>query len=194
MNHKTTTKQTKSKLEPLAPTARVTRIGLGMSRTEAKKFIPSFYHAYIPFNDVEEIEVRIVIKDKRRNVRAGIAHEDLIRVMPATRIISRLERYNNNELVVFHVTGDCLEGFGIFDGDIAVTLLTQDIKNGDFVIAQPFDSSVPLIKRFYRDKHNYIRLDAHNPNYPPITYKAHKVKIIGRVVRIERDIERSSND
>jgi repressor LexA len=83
----------------------------------------------------------------------------------------------DDEVFMLRVTGDSMIDAGIFDGDLVAVRRQPDAKNGEIVAALLEDEAT--VKRFYRED-GYVRLQAENPNYPPIL--ARDVKILGRVI------------
>jgi len=83
-----------------------------------------------------------------------------------------------------HVKGDSMREAGIMDGDIAVFRQQQSADNGDIVVAM-VDEAVTL-KRFFKEK-NRIRLQAENPDYPPIFTQ--NVRVLGRLAHLIRRYE-----
>jgi repressor LexA len=83
-----------------------------------------------------------------------------------------------------HVKGDSMRDAGIMDGDIAVFRHQQTADNGDIVVAM-VDEAVTL-KRFFKEK-NRVRLQAENPDYPPIFTQ--NVRVLGRLAHLIRRYE-----
>ena len=83
-----------------------------------------------------------------------------------------------------HVKGDSMRDAGILDGDVAVFRQQQTAENGDIVVAM-VDEAVTL-KRFFKEK-NRIRLQAENPDYPPIFTQ--NVRVLGRLAHLIRRYE-----
>ena len=85
------------------------------------------------------------------------------------------------------VRGDSMINDAIVEGDLALIRPQGTADNGDIVIAM-IDGEATM-KRFYREK-GRIRLQPRNPNMEPIIIPAgEEVAIIGKVVKIIRDIE-----
>ncbi|MBU8913943.1 MAG: transcriptional repressor LexA [Spirochaetales bacterium] len=80
-----------------------------------------------------------------------------------------------------HVKGDSMHGAGIMDGDVAIFRQQQTAENGDIVVAM-VDEAVTL-KRFFKEK-NRVRLQAENPEYPPIFTQ--NVRVLGRLAHLIR--------
>jgi repressor LexA len=83
-----------------------------------------------------------------------------------------------------HVKGDSMRDAGIMDGDVAVFRHQQTADNGDIVVAM-VDEAVTL-KRFFKEK-NRVRLQAENPDYPPIFTQ--NVRVLGRLAHLIRRYE-----
>ena len=83
-----------------------------------------------------------------------------------------------------HVKGDSMHDAGIVDGDIAIFRQQQTADNGDIVVAM-VDEAVTL-KRFFKEK-NRVRLQAENPDYPPIFTQ--NVRVLGRLAHLIRRYE-----
>ncbi len=70
---------------------------------------------------------------------------------------------------------------GIFDGDIILVESTQDVKNGDTVVALMEDSAT--VKTFYRED-GHIRLQPENSSMDPIIVE--DCMILGKVFGVFR--------
>ena len=88
----------------------------------------------------------------------------------------------NKTYFAVKIRGDSMSGIGIMDGDIAVIQKQETARNGEIAVAV-VDEAVTL-KRFYSEK-SRIRLQAENPNYPPVYCK--NVRILGLLSRIIRN-------
>ena len=85
------------------------------------------------------------------------------------------------------VKGDSMINDAIVEGDLALIRPQKTADNGDIVVAM-IDGEATL-KRFYRER-GRIRLQPRNPNMEPIIIPAgEEVTIIGKAIRIVRDIE-----
>ncbi|HUJ90416.1 MAG TPA: transcriptional repressor LexA [Syntrophorhabdales bacterium] len=85
------------------------------------------------------------------------------------------------------VRGDSMINDAIVEGDLALIRPQEIAQNGDIVVAM-VDGEATL-KRFYRER-GHIRLQPRNPNMNPIIISAgEEVSIIGKVIKIVRDIE-----
>ena len=66
------------------------------------------------------------------------------------------------------VRGMSMRDVGILDGDLLAVQATQDVRNGQIVVARLGDDVT--VKRFHRQK-NQIELHAENPDYPTIVVR-----------------------
>ncbi len=83
---------------------------------------------------------------------------------------------------VFHVSGDSMVDIGIYEGDLAIVKKTNDIKNGDIVIAD-VDGTYTI--KTYKERNGEIWLEAANSFYKKIKPK-YKLEIFGKVIGITR--------
>jgi repressor LexA len=85
------------------------------------------------------------------------------------------------------VKGDSMVNDAILEGDLALIRPQETAENGDIVVAMVAGEAT--LKRFYRER-NHIRLQPRNPNMEAIIIPAgEQVSIVGKVVKIVRDIE-----
>lgn len=89
---------------------------------------------------------------------------------------------SNKSSYVLQARGDSMVDDGILDGDYVVIEETQDVKNGEIVVAM-LPGGFATLKRFYREE-NRIRLQPANSTMSPIYVKS--VEIRGRVVAVIR--------
>lgn len=82
--------------------------------------------------------------------------------------------------------GDSLIDDGIYEGDIAVVEITEDVRNGQLVAVRT-DGGL-LIKYFYRDVKR-VRLEGRNASYTPLYFSRNQVVIEGIVRQIIRKIQ-----
>ena len=117
-------------------------------------------------------------------VRAGLpalAFEDIEGYCPLERMQLRGGAF------FLRVRGDSMINDAIVEGDLALIRPQSTAGNGDIVVAM-VDGEATL-KRFYRER-DHIRLQPRNPNMEPIIIPAgEEVTIIGKVVKIVRDVE-----
>jgi repressor LexA len=88
-----------------------------------------------------------------------------------------LDFVGDDAMFMLRVRGDSMINAGIFDGDLVAIRQQPDANNGDIVAALLEEEAT--VKRFFREG-DRVRLQAENPNYPPIL--SQEVKILGRVV------------
>lgn len=116
-------------------------------------------------------------------VRAGqpaMAFEDIEGYYPVEKLQLRGGAF------FLRVKGDSMIGDAILEGDLALIRSQDTAVNGDIVVAM-VDGEATM-KRFYLER-DHIRLQPRNPNMEPIIIPAGKeVSIIGKVVKIVRDI------
>jgi repressor LexA len=94
------------------------------------------------------------------------------------------ELLGSKQHFALQITGDSMEGAGIFGGDVGVFAHQQVANNGEIVVAM-VDDAVTL-KRFYKEK-NRVRLEAENPAYPSIYTQ--NVRVLGKLVHLIRSYE-----
>ncbi|MDR2102041.1 MAG: transcriptional repressor LexA [Treponema sp.] len=85
------------------------------------------------------------------------------------------------EYFAVKVRGDSMEGAGIMDGDTAIIEKKSLVPNGEIAVA--LINEAVTLKRFFKES-NRIRLQAENPNYPPIYSR--DVRILGQLSHIIR--------
>ncbi len=98
--------------------------------------------------------------------------------LPASMVKSKAEVFT------LEVVGDSMINVGIFDGDTVIVEKTQDVRNGEIVVAMTDQFEVTL-KTFYKEK-QYFRLQPENDNLEPIILK--EVTIIGKATGLYRKI------
>jgi len=79
------------------------------------------------------------------------------------------------------VRGASMCDAGILDGDIAIVRRQEDADNGDIVVAMIQEAAT--LKRFFRES-NRIRLQAENPDFPPIFTQ--NLRILGKLRAVQR--------
>lgn len=117
-------------------------------------------------------------------VRAGLptlAVEDIEGYFPLEKMQLRGGTF------FLRVKGDSMINDAITDGDLALIRPQATADNGDIVVAMV--NGEATLKRFHREK-DHIRLQPRNPNMEPIIIPAGEdVTIIGKAIKIIRDIE-----
>jgi repressor LexA len=97
--------------------------------------------------------------------------------------ITGQERLELNDLFgpnryALQVKGDSMIDAGILDGDLVVIERCDTADNGAIVVAL-IDNEEATLKRLRRLKSGRIKLIAENPEMPPLTYAAKRVRIQG---------------
>ncbi|MGB9885718.1 MAG: transcriptional repressor LexA [Moorellales bacterium] len=106
-----------------------------------------------------------------------VSEETVIGYLPLPR------RFAEEGFICLEVSGDSMEGVGIYDGDCVLVRLQPTAENGQTVVAR-VDGEV-TVKRFYRVG-NKVRLEPANAGYRPI--EPQQVEIIGVVKKVIRDV------
>jgi repressor LexA len=119
----------------------------------------------------------------------GVAYEYI------DEYISVDDTYRPDEMRGFRAEGDSMEGDFIFDGDICLVHLQEEVSNGDIavvVICDDLESCEGTLKHVYKDADGTISLQASNPKYRPRFFKGEDVKkvhIVGKVVEVRRKLQ-----
>jgi repressor LexA len=96
---------------------------------------------------------------------------------------------HHGDIKAFRCRGDSMNGLGIFEGDIAIVRVQDDVDNGDLAIVI-VDGDEGMLKRV-RKQEGAIILESANPTYPPRVFTGedmNKVRVIGKVVEIRRSL------
>lgn len=96
---------------------------------------------------------------------------------------------HHGDIKAFRCRGDSMTGLGIFDGDIAIVRVQDDVDSGDLAIVIVNDDEGTL-KRIRRQE-GAIILESANPAYPPKVFTGESMnalRIIGKVVEIRRSL------
>ncbi|ERT60788.1 LexA family protein [Megasphaera vaginalis (ex Srinivasan et al. 2021)] len=91
------------------------------------------------------------------------------------------------DIRAFHCKGDSMIGLGIFDGDIAIARMQNDIESGELAIVI-INGDEGTLKRV-RKADSVIVLESANPEYPPRIFagkEANKVRIVGKVIEVRK--------
>ncbi len=86
---------------------------------------------------------------------------------------------------VLQVRGNSMIEEQIRDGDYVIVEDRQTAQNGEVVIAL-IDKEEATLKKFYREKNGWIRLQPANPDMQPLSFPPDRVKIQGIVIGILR--------
>lgn len=95
------------------------------------------------------------------------------------------ERFvNGGTNFMLRVKGESMIGAGIMDGDLILVQQTEDVKNGEIVVAMidGFESEA-TVKTYYRES-GHIRLQPENETMSPIIVR--DAKIVGKVKGVFR--------
>ena len=92
---------------------------------------------------------------------------------------------NNNQHYALKVSGESMINAGILDGDIAILEKTNDVINGDIVVAL-IDGQEATLKRF-RKKTNSIALEPANKKFETRIFGLERVLIQGKLVGLIRN-------
>ena len=87
----------------------------------------------------------------------------------------------NEESFMLKVKGESMINAGIMDGDHIIVKKSQDVHNGDIVVALLEDSAT--VKTFYKE-HDHIRLQPENDSMDPIIVE--NIEILGKVFGVFR--------
>lgn len=97
------------------------------------------------------------------------------------------DKYRQEEVVAFRAVGDSMEGDYIFDGNICLVHLQEDVEDGAIAVVV-IDGEEGTLKRV-RKQPNMIILEASNSAYPPRVFAgadANLVRIVGRVIEVRQ--------
>jgi SOS-response transcriptional repressor LexA len=84
------------------------------------------------------------------------------------------------------INDSSLLGAHICRGDFAIIELTQEVASGELVAVRL--STKKLVRYLYFEPDHRVRLEAAHPSYPPSSFLPSQVALIGRVIRVERDL------
>lgn len=134
----------------------------------------------------------------KRTTSSGLAPRDLqlpllgriaagkpLEAVPSNESLSLTEFVGSKSVFVLQVKGNSMVEDHICDGDFVVVEKTQNAENGDTVVAL-IDNGEATLKRFYREKNDYVRLQPANVEMQPIVVKAKDLTVQGRVIAVLR--------
>lgn len=94
-----------------------------------------------------------------------------------------------DDVKAFKCWGDSMTGVGIFDGDIAIVQMQDNVESGDIAIVT-INGNEGTLKRVI--KHDgAIILEAANPSYPARAFVGEEMNtlhIVGKVIQIRRNL------
>lgn len=91
------------------------------------------------------------------------------------------------DIRAFHCKGDSMVGLGIFDGDIAVVRIQEDVENGELAVVV-INGDEGTLKKI-RKHDDVIILESANPTYPARIFSGKEVNtihIVGKVLETRR--------
>ena len=92
-----------------------------------------------------------------------------------------------HNLFAVHVKGNSMIRAGMLDGDYAIIQQQAAVENGEAALVL-VDEEESTIKRFYK-KPKTIELKPENPRMKPQSYTFDRVRVIGKVVGVQRGAE-----
>ena len=98
------------------------------------------------------------------------------------------EVFRGQNLFALKVRGDSMKGAGILDGDLVICEPRQYAQNGEIVVAL-IHGEEATVKRFFR-RADHIELRPENPSRPPMRYGFDEVLVQGKVIGLQRTMER----
>lgn len=99
-------------------------------------------------------------------------------------------RFRGQNLFALRIRGDSMKNAGILDKDLAICEPRQYARSGEIVVAL-IDNEEATVKRFFlHDDH--IELRPENADYRAIHYHFGRVLIQGKVIGIQRVLERET--
>lgn len=84
------------------------------------------------------------------------------------------------------LSGDCLSHIGINDGDSAIVHMTKEVPHNALAVVVTRQS--PLVKFIHYERDGRVCLYTGAPDFVPMYFKESDVRIIGQIVRIERNL------
>lgn len=88
------------------------------------------------------------------------------------------------KIYALRIGGESMRDLGIFDTDVVILKQQDDYQPGDIVAAMIDDETT--VKSYYPMKGGRIELRPANPEFTPQVYPCAKVKILGKVVALQR--------
>jgi repressor LexA len=150
---------------------------------DARKQIPSSVYKY--FNEVPPPtdNIKIPIIGSVKCGYEGLAYEYLDGYVMIDNNAYR------GDIKAFRCYGDSMSGIGIYDGDIAIVRIQEDIDCGELAIVI-VNGDEGMLKRV-RKQEGAIILESANPAYPPRVFTGedmNKVRVVGKVIEIRRQL------
>jgi hypothetical protein len=92
---------------------------------------------------------------------------------------------DSEKLFCVRLADNYLSSYGIHDSDVLVSILTDDLQSGDVAVIG--DQG---IRRFYPAPGGYTRLESLVDDGVVNVYRSGKVKIIGRLLEVQRNTKK----
>jgi repressor LexA len=125
------------------------------------------------------------VRDLQLPLLGRIAAGRPLEAVPNNESLSLKEFVGSKSVYVLQVKGNSMVEDHICDGDFVVVEKTQSAENGDTVVAL-IDNGEATLKKFYREKNDYVRLQPANVEMQPIVIRARDLTIQGRVIAVLR--------
>ena len=163
-----------------------------VSALEAKQYVSR------SFNQSRSLEVSPKYLEERRSHKStdgGLGYA--VPLLGKIAAGSPVETYENQETLSFsdfagssdtfalQVRGESMIDDHICSGDYVLVERTDNVKDGDIVVAL-VDGSETTLKRLYREPGDVIRLQPANSQMQPITVPSTAVQVQGRVLAVLR--------
>jgi repressor LexA len=95
-------------------------------------------------------------------------------------------RRSGGELFALRVRGESMTGAGILSGDVVIVRRQRTARSGEIVVALVGDEAT--VKRLYlRGKR--VELHAEHPDFEPIVPDPRELRLLGKVVELQRRLE-----
>jgi len=101
------------------------------------------------------------------------------------------DKYRADEMCAFRAEGDSMEGDYIFEGDICIVHIQDEVPDGAIAVCV-IDGNEGTMKHVHREN-GVIVLQASNPKYPPRIFTgeaANSVRVVGEVVEVRRNLKK----
>jgi repressor LexA len=149
------------------------------------------------FNQSRSLEVSPKYLQEYREMRVHATTPAEVPLLGRIAAGSPVEAISGNERLSFQdfvtdpntyaleVRGESMIEDHICSGDYVLVEKSEDVKDGDIVVAL-VDASDATLKRFYREPDGMIRLQPANASMQPIRVKPASVQVQGRVLAVLR--------
>ena len=126
-----------------------------------------------------------VIRDIQLPLLGRIAAGRPLEAVSNSESLSLKEFVGSKKVFVLQVRGDSMIEDYICDGDFVVVERAESAENGETVVAL-IDNGEATLKKFYREKGDFVRMQPANAAMQPIVVKAKDLTIQGRVIAVLR--------